>query len=64
MDILDRIHRDIEGEECLEEFADALDQAMCVLADLQRQAFEVMQEAETEKQIYGDHYAPLDHKVC
>ena len=64
MDMLDNIHRDAQREECLEEFADAIDRAMCVLAELQRQAFEVMQEVETEKHMYGSRYTALAHKVC
>ena len=64
MDLLDRIHSDAAEEESMEIFADAVDHAMCVLAELQRQAFEVLQEVETEKQLYGERYTPLPHKVC
>jgi len=64
MDMLDRIHSDALREEFLEEFSDAVDQAMCVLAELQRQAFEVMEEVEAEKKLYGDRYVSLPHKIC
>ena len=64
MDMLDQIYRGAREEEYLAEFAEALDDAMGVLADLQRQAFEVMEEIETEKRLYGSRYASLPHKVC
>ena len=64
MDMLDRIHNDALRDECLEEFADAIDQAMCVLAEMQRQAFEVMEEIEAEKKLFGERYVSLPHKVC
>ena len=64
MDLLDRIHSDAQEEESMEIFADAVDHAMCILAELQRQAFEVLQEVETEKRLYGERYIPLPHKVC
>lgn len=64
MDLLDRIHQNAAQEEIFEEFAEAIDDAMCVLAELQNQAFEVMEEVECEKRLYGDRYVALKHKVC
>ena len=64
MDMLDRMCRDARQEKCLAEFSEALDDAMGVLADLQQQAFEAMEEVETEKRLYGAQYASLQHKIC
>ena len=64
MDLLDRIYVDAQEEESMEVFADAVDRAMCILAELQRQAFEVLQEVETEKRMYGERYIALPQKVC
>lgn len=64
MDLLDRIYCDAAEEESMEIFADAVFHAKSVLAELQRQAFEVLQEAETEKRLYGERYTSLPHKIC
>ncbi len=64
MDLLDCIHRDAQEEKSMEVFAESICQAMSILAELQKHAYEVLREVEQEKALYGERYTSIPHEVC